>query len=339
MPTRAHSRTPVVVVTGASQGIGAAIARAFSAEVPGVRLALVARSPANLACVARSCASLGAKAEAFPCDVSNEAAVAEMEGAVRRRFGAVDVLVNNAGKYFGAPLLATSAADFDRTLAANLRSLFLVTKAFAPAIVRRRRGDIFNMGSIAGLIAYPGGSAMRPAIEPMLNMSPRRPHCLSGRVGLHGGEVWRRRAFKGHARRIQGQGGAGVLRPSRGHHLAVVEGERGPAEADDAGRGCGQGLHRRIQDDAAHGGGGDRAAAAVGRPVGAFLAGEDATHTLHGRPGPSVHFAGGPRAQALDVCVNTLNTSGQETWECVGTTLALYPRTRCRQPPNTARIK
>jgi NADP-dependent 3-hydroxy acid dehydrogenase YdfG len=163
MPTRAHSRTPVVVVTGASQGIGAAIARAFSAEVPGVRLALVARSPANLACVARSCASLGAKAEVFPCDVSNEAAVAEMEGAVRRRFGAVDVLVNNAGKYFGAPLLATSAADFDRTLAANLRSLFLVTKAFAPAMVRRRRGDIFNMGSIAGLIAYPGGSAYTAA--------------------------------------------------------------------------------------------------------------------------------------------------------------------------------
>ncbi|HXQ81875.1 MAG TPA: SDR family oxidoreductase [Opitutaceae bacterium] len=159
----AHSRTPVVVITGASQGIGAAIARAFSAEVRGVNLALVARSPGNLASVARSCARLGANAEVFPCDVSDEAAVGAMEAAVRRRFGAVDVLVNNAGKYFGAPFLGTSAADFDRTLAANLRSLFLVTRAFAPGMIRRRRGDIFNMGSIAGLVAYPGGSAYTAA--------------------------------------------------------------------------------------------------------------------------------------------------------------------------------
>src|SRR5208282_4267960 len=98
---RARPRKPVVVVTGASQGIGAAIARAFSAEIPGVRLALVARS----------CARLGAVPVTFPCDVTDESAVAEMEGAVRRRFGAVDVLVNNAGKYAASPFLSTSAAD------------------------------------------------------------------------------------------------------------------------------------------------------------------------------------------------------------------------------------
>jgi NADP-dependent 3-hydroxy acid dehydrogenase YdfG len=159
----AHPKTPVVVVTGASQGIGAAIARAFSAEIPGVSLALVARDSANLAAVAHSCGRLGAKPGVFPCDVTDEAAVAEMEKAVRRRFGAADVLVNNAGKYFGAAFLETSAADFDRMLSANLRSLFLVTRAFAPAMIRRRRGDIFNMGSIAGITAYPGGSAYTAA--------------------------------------------------------------------------------------------------------------------------------------------------------------------------------
>ncbi len=159
----ARSRRPVVVITGASQGIGAAIARAFSAAVPGVRLALVARSAGNLASVARACARLGAEPAVFPCDVSVEEAVGAMEGAVRRRFGAVDVLVNNAGRYFGAPFLGTSAADFDRMLATNLRSLFLVTKAFAPGMLRRRRGDIFNMGSVAGLNAYPGGSAYTAA--------------------------------------------------------------------------------------------------------------------------------------------------------------------------------
>jgi NADP-dependent 3-hydroxy acid dehydrogenase YdfG len=159
----ARPKAPVVVITGASQGIGAAIARAFSAEIRGVRLALVARSAANLSAVARSCASLGADAGVFPCDVSDEAAVAGLEAAVRKRFGRVDVLVNNAGKYFGSPFLATSAADFDRMISANLRSLFLVSRAFAPAMVRRRRGDIFNMGSVAGITALPGAPAYTAA--------------------------------------------------------------------------------------------------------------------------------------------------------------------------------
>jgi short-subunit dehydrogenase len=161
MPSRA--KAPVVVITGASQGIGAAIAEAFAADTKGVRLALVARSAGNLAAVARACARLGAVTAVFPCDVSDEAAVADLEASVRRRFGAVDVLVNNAGKYFGAPFLSTPVADFDRMLSANLRSLFLVTRAFAPGMVRRRRGDIFNMGSVAGITALPGASAYSAA--------------------------------------------------------------------------------------------------------------------------------------------------------------------------------
>jgi NADP-dependent 3-hydroxy acid dehydrogenase YdfG len=161
MPPR--PKAPVVLVTGASQGIGAAIARAFAEGVGGVRLALVARSAANLAKVASDCTRLGATAAAFPCDVSDEASVDSLAAAVRRRFGAVDVLVNNAGKYFGAPFLGTSVADFDRMLCANLRSLFLVSRAFAPAMVSRGRGDIFNMGSVAGITALPGASAYTAA--------------------------------------------------------------------------------------------------------------------------------------------------------------------------------
>jgi NADP-dependent 3-hydroxy acid dehydrogenase YdfG len=154
-----RSKVPVVVITGASQGIGAAIARSFASGVAGVKLALVARNALKLSGVARECAALGAAPEVFPCDVSDEASVAEMERAVRRRFGAVDVLVNNAGKYLGAPFLSTTVAQFDGTLAANLRSLFLVSRAFAPAMVLRRRGDIFNMGSVAGITALPGAPA------------------------------------------------------------------------------------------------------------------------------------------------------------------------------------
>jgi NAD(P)-dependent dehydrogenase (short-subunit alcohol dehydrogenase family) len=146
---------PVVLITGASQGIGAEIAKAFAREVPGVRLALLARNRTNLAKVAKACATFGADAAIFPCDVSREAAVTKSAKAVAKRFGAVDVLINNAGTFEGAPFLKTKVAMFDRMIAVNLRSAFLVTQAFLPAMLRRKSGDVFFMSSIAGLWAYP----------------------------------------------------------------------------------------------------------------------------------------------------------------------------------------
>ncbi|PAW89935.1 MAG: oxidoreductase [Opitutia bacterium Tous-C4FEB] len=153
---------PVVVITGASQGIGAAIARVFAREVRGVRLALVARNEQNLAVVARGAAKLlsgrGAAVATFGCDVSDEASVATMAAAVSKRFGGVDVLINNAGKFEASTLTEMSVAQFDRLIGANLRSVFLVSKAFVPGMAARGRGDVFNMSSIAGLDAYPGGA-------------------------------------------------------------------------------------------------------------------------------------------------------------------------------------
>ncbi len=150
---------PVVLITGASQGIGEALALTFAREVRGARLALVARNVRKLATVVRACTRLGAKAEAWQCDVSNEASVGLMAAAVTGRFGAVDVLINNAGAFTMAPFVETSAAEFDRMIAVNLRSAFLVTRAFLPAMRRRKRGDIFFMSSIAGLGAYPQATA------------------------------------------------------------------------------------------------------------------------------------------------------------------------------------
>lgn len=154
---------PVVLITGASQGIGAAIAKVFAKEVRGVRLALVARSERNLKTVAKACAkraSGGAKAvEIFVCDVSDDVSVAAMTAAVKKRFGAVDVLINNAGVFAGATFVETKVAEFDRIVAANLRSAFLVTQAFLPAMLKRKSGDVFFMSSIAGLEAYPNGAA------------------------------------------------------------------------------------------------------------------------------------------------------------------------------------
>jgi NAD(P)-dependent dehydrogenase (short-subunit alcohol dehydrogenase family) len=152
-------KSPVVLITGASQGIGASIAKAFATEVPGVRLALVARNMRNLQTVARSCTRSGAKTEVFGCDVTNEASVALMAEAVAERFRAVDVLVNNAGTFAMAPFTETTTALFDRQIAVNLRSAFLVTQALLPAMLKRKSGDIFFMSSIAGLGAYPNAAA------------------------------------------------------------------------------------------------------------------------------------------------------------------------------------
>ncbi len=152
------SGIPVVLITGASQGIGAAIARTFAAELP-CRLALVARNERNLHAVAGDCVKAGAQVEIFPCDVTAEKPVYRMARIVAGHFGGVDVLISNAGVFEAAPFARTTVAQFDRVLAANLRSAFLVAREFLPAMLERRRGDIFFMSSIAGLQAYPAGAA------------------------------------------------------------------------------------------------------------------------------------------------------------------------------------
>lgn len=154
---------PVVLITGASQGIGEALALEFAKELKGVRLALVARTKENLTRVASRCKKLGAQVEIFPCDVADEQAVLVLKKAVTKTFKHVDVLINNAGNFKAASLVDMSVAMFDQLISTNLRSVFLVSQAFIPQMIKRKQGSIFNMSSIAGLIAYPGGAGYSAA--------------------------------------------------------------------------------------------------------------------------------------------------------------------------------
>ena len=154
---------PVVLITGASQGIGEALALEFAKELKGVRLALVARTQKNLIRVASRCKKLGAKVEIFPCDVADEQSVLVLKKAVTKTFKHVDVLINNAGNFKAASLVDMSVAMFDQLISTNLRSVFLVSQAFIPQMIKRKQGSIFNMSSIAGLIAYPGGAGYSAA--------------------------------------------------------------------------------------------------------------------------------------------------------------------------------
>ncbi len=142
------------VVTGASSGIGHAIAQALARRR--VRLVVVARGEDRLQRVARE---LGA--EAFAADVSDEGAVARLARHVERSFGeaAPDVLVNAAGAFALAPLAATPASAFDAQLAANLRAPFLTIRRFLPAMLERGSGDVVTIGSVAGRRAFPRNGA------------------------------------------------------------------------------------------------------------------------------------------------------------------------------------
>ncbi len=149
---------PIVVVTGASQGIGRAIAEAF-AEVPDVRLALVSRNEAKLHAVAEVCHVRGAEAAVFPCDVTDADAVAQTASAIRTHWDAPDVLVNNAGDFRPGTILETPPEVFREQVEVNLNSAFYVTHAFLPAMLARKRGHLFFMASVASIRAYPGGGA------------------------------------------------------------------------------------------------------------------------------------------------------------------------------------
>jgi NAD(P)-dependent dehydrogenase (short-subunit alcohol dehydrogenase family) len=142
-----------VVVTGASQGIGRAIATAFAAE--GATLALVARNESKLADVQAYCEALGGRAIVIGCDVTDEDKVEEMARRVSDAFGVPDVIVNNAGSFTPGSVAETTVSSFTAQVQSNLMSAFLVTRAFLPAMLEAGSGHIFFLGSVASIRGYP----------------------------------------------------------------------------------------------------------------------------------------------------------------------------------------
>ncbi|HVV87030.1 MAG TPA: SDR family oxidoreductase [Kofleriaceae bacterium] len=137
----------VCVVTGASRGIGAAIARRFARA--GATVGILARTGAELAALAAELAAGGARAAWALCDVSDPRSVAAAAAELRGALGPADVLVNNAGIVVRKPALEHTDDDWRRTFAVNVDGTFFTTRAFAPDVIARR-GRIINLASIAG---------------------------------------------------------------------------------------------------------------------------------------------------------------------------------------------
>lgn len=145
-------RGRVALVTGASRGIGEAIARRLARE--GLRVALMGRDRESLERVAKEC-----EGAAFACDLTAHETVSSALADIERTLGAVDVLVNNAGIAESATLDATDDAMIERTFAVNVWPVMRLCREVVPKMVARGWGRVINVASNAGLTGYAYTSA------------------------------------------------------------------------------------------------------------------------------------------------------------------------------------
>ena len=139
------------LVTGASRGIGRAVALALAAEGASVALNFAGNVAAAEA-VRDEIERAGGKAILVPADVSDEGAVEAMVKTVAEAFGSIDILINNAGITRDGLLLRMKEADWDAVLNTNLKGVFLCAKAVSKLMVKKRYGRIVNMASVVGLV-------------------------------------------------------------------------------------------------------------------------------------------------------------------------------------------
>jgi 3-oxoacyl-[acyl-carrier protein] reductase len=145
----------IALITGGSKGIGLAIARSLGRL--GAKLSLCARHADKLETAATELQNEGAKVMVTAADVTRASDIGKLVQKTEQSFGAIDVLVNNAGIGYFGPFQGAAEAEWDAVLDTNLKSVFLLSKAVAPGMIERRAGHIINIASLAGKNAFAGG--------------------------------------------------------------------------------------------------------------------------------------------------------------------------------------
>jgi 3-oxoacyl-[acyl-carrier protein] reductase len=143
------------LVTGGSRGIGRAIAVRLAKL--GAKVAICGRDEAALDATLAALHGIGGPAHAQIANVTRAEEISKLLADTEAAIGPLAILVNNAGIGLFGPVEEQSEADWDRVLNTNLKSVFLVSRAVAPGMMRRGRGDIVNISSLAGLNAFAGG--------------------------------------------------------------------------------------------------------------------------------------------------------------------------------------
>ena len=159
----------VTVITGASSGIGTAIAKRFAAA--GSRVALAARREEKLREVATAVESEGGEALVAPTDVTDYGEVERLVRTTLDRFGRIDHLINNAGHAISKPLAESDIEEIDGQLDSNLRGVCYGCRAVIPHMIEQRRGQIINIGSVCSVNPYPNYGAYVAAKYGVLGFS------------------------------------------------------------------------------------------------------------------------------------------------------------------------
>ena len=158
----------VVIITGASTGIGAALAQFLAKQFQGIRLVLAARNQAKLETVANYCSKSGAEVMVVPTDIAQVEQAEDLARAAILRFSRVDVLVNNAGYGQMGPVELIAAEAAKRQFEVNLLGPLALIRAVIPQMRDQGGGRIINISSIGGKMAFPFGglySASKFALE------------------------------------------------------------------------------------------------------------------------------------------------------------------------------
>ncbi|MCC6778156.1 MAG: SDR family oxidoreductase [Hyphomicrobiales bacterium] len=147
----------VAIVTGASKGVGKAVARAFARE--GAHVVIAARNRSDLEAVAREVAADGGTATAVPTDITVEREIIALFETTRRQLGRLDILVNNAGITVHLPTDQLPLEDWQRVIDTNLTGAFLCSREALKIMKPQRSGRIITVGSISSITPRPDGAA------------------------------------------------------------------------------------------------------------------------------------------------------------------------------------
>ena len=170
----------VALVTGASRGIGLAIARRLGQM--GARVSICARNAANLERAASDLRAAGIQVLALRTDLTRGPEIATLVSETQRTLGPVDILANNAGIGVFGPFHEQTETDWNAVLDTNLKSVFLTSRAVAPEMIRRKTGHIINISSLAGKSTFANGAIYCASKWGLLGLSG----CMAEELRAHG---------------------------------------------------------------------------------------------------------------------------------------------------------
>jgi NAD(P)-dependent dehydrogenase (short-subunit alcohol dehydrogenase family) len=162
-------RDKIVLITGGSGGLGSALARAFSAQA--CRVVITARDPQRLRATAAEMARYGAQVLALPCDISDRDAMLDLQKEIAARWGAVQILINNAGIARAVKFTDMPDDVWDAILETNLTGAYNCCKVFLPRMLQAQWGRIINIASTAAKVGYSHATAYTASKHGLLGLT------------------------------------------------------------------------------------------------------------------------------------------------------------------------